>query len=166
MDRLWSPWRLAYVTGAAHERSSGCVFCDASVSSRDELLLVRAEHAFVILNLYPYNNAHLMIVPRRHVASLAALDQAEAWDVMRLTQDAERALTEAYAPHGINVGVNLGRAAGAGIADHVHVHVVPRWNGDTNFMSVVGDVRVLPESLAQTAGRLRPVFARLKGAWQ
>ena len=166
MDRLWSPWRLAYVTGASRDTSSACVFCEAAVAAPDRLVLVRGAHAFVILNLYPYNNAHLMIVPRRHVASLAALDQAEAWDVMRLTQDAERALTEAYAPHGINVGVNLGRAAGAGIADHVHVHVVPRWNGDTNFMSVVGDVRVLPESLAQTAGRLRPVFARLKGAWQ
>lgn len=165
MDRLWSPWRLTYVTGASGDKSTTCVFCDASVAQRDELVLVRSAHAYVILNLYPYNNGHLMVVPTRHIASLAALTSAEAADVMRLTQDAERALMEAYQPQGINVGVNLGRAAGAGIVDHVHVHLVPRWSGDTNFMSVVGEVRVLPEDLAQTAQRLRPVFERLKRDW-
>lgn len=167
MDRLWSPWRLAYVTGASGDKSSGCVFCDAAAHDRgrDDLVLSHGTHAFVILNLYPYNNGHLMVVPRRHVGSLAALADAEAAEVMRFTQDAERALTEAYEPQGINVGVNLGRAAGAGIVDHVHVHLVPRWNGDTNFMSVVGEVRVLPEDLAQTAQRLRPVFERLKRNW-
>ncbi len=162
MDRLWSPWRLAYVTGASGDKASECVFCDASVAGRDELVLVRGTHAFVILNLYPYNNGHLMVVPRRHVASLAALSAAEAGEIMRFTQDAELALHEAYQPQGINVGVNLGRAAGAGIVHHVHVHLVPRWNGDTNFMSVVGEVRVLPEDMSQTAARLRPVFERLQ----
>ena len=164
MERLWSPWRLAYVTGASGDKTSDCVFCDAAVpgaGAGDELVLVRGVHAFVILNLYPYNNGHLMVVPVRHVASLAALSAAEAGEVMRLTQDAERALTEAYEPQGINVGVNLGRAAGAGIVHHVHVHLVPRWNGDTNFMTVVGETRVLPEELPQSAERLRPIFARL-----
>jgi len=165
MDRLWSPWRLAYVTGSSGDKASECVFCDASTEARDELVLVRGTHAFVILNLYPYNNGHLMVVPRRHVASLAALSTAEAAEIMRFAQDAELALQEAYQPQGINVGVNMGRAAGAGIVHHVHVHLVPRWNGDTNFMSVVGEVRVLPEDLSQTAVRLRPIFARLKRDW-
>jgi ATP adenylyltransferase len=168
MDRLWSPWRLAYVTGASGDTPPACVFCAAAgaategLDGRDSLVLVRGDHTFVILNLYPYNNGHLMVVPHRHVASLAALTSAEAAEVMRFTQDAELALQAAYQPQGINIGVNLGRAAGAGIVDHVHVHLVPRWNGDTNFMSVVGEVRVLPEDLTQTADRLRPLFARLQ----
>lgn len=154
------------MTGASGDKTSACVFCDAAVRSRDELVLVRGTHAFVILNLYPYNNGHLMVVPARHVASLAALSPAEAGEVMHFTQDAERALNEAYQPQGINIGVNLGRAAGAGIVDHVHVHLVPRWHGDTNFMSVVGDVRVLPEDMMQTVQRLRPIFERLRQAWE
>jgi ATP adenylyltransferase len=161
MERLWSPWRLAYVTGASTEKVSDCVFCDASVEGRDDLVLVRGAHAFVILNLYPYNNGHVMVVPYRHVASLAALSDEEAFEVMRLTRDAELALNEAYQPHGLNVGVNLGRAAGAGIIYHVHVHLVPRWNGDTNFMSVIGNTRVLPEELGETKKRLQPIFERL-----
>lgn len=165
MERLWSPWRMAYVTGASGEKTSECVFCDAARPGRDELILLRGRHSFVILNLYPYNNGHLMIVPTRHVASLAALSPDEAAEIMHFTQDAERALHEAYEPQGINVGVNLGRAAGAGIVHHVHVHLVPRWNGDTNFMSVVGDVRVLPEDLTRTVERLKPVFERLKRDW-
>ncbi len=156
---------MAYVTGASGDKTSDCVFCDASVPGRDELVLVRGAHAFVILNLYPYNNGHLMVVPSRHIASLAALTPDEAAEIMHFTQDAERALNEAYAPQGINVGVNLGRAAGAGIVHHVHVHLVPRWNGDTNFMSVVGEVRVLPEDMTQTVQRLKPVFERLQREW-
>jgi ATP adenylyltransferase len=164
VDRLWSPWRLAYVTGASGDKASDCVFCDAASRDPDDLVLLRGPSAYVILNLYPYNNGHLMIVPNRHVASLSALTDAEALEMMRLTQDAERALTEAYQPQGINVGVNLGRAAGAGIINHVHVHLVPRWSGDTNFMSVIGEVRVLPEDLGTTAARLRPLFEQLAGA--
>jgi ATP adenylyltransferase len=163
MDRLWAPWRLAYVT-AAPAPATECIFCDAQAGRQADLLLFRGRHCFVILNLYPYNNGHLMIVPNRHVASLSALTDAEALEMMRLTQDAERALTEAYQPQGINVGVNLGRAAGAGIINHVHVHLVPRWSGDTNFMSVIGEVRVLPEDLGTTAARLRPLFEQLAGA--
>jgi ATP adenylyltransferase len=164
MDRLWSPWRLAYVTGATGEKSA-CVFCDAADHGRDELVLARGGSSFVILNLYPYNNGHLMVVPHRHVASLVALSSEEIAEMMRFTRDAEVALTEAYQPQGINVGINLGRAAGAGIEHHIHIHLVPRWTGDTNFMSVIGEVRVLPEDLSETATRLRPVFARLKAEW-
>ena len=152
------------MTGASGEKASECVFCDAAVQTRDELVLLRGRLAYVILNPYPYNNGHLMVVPKRHVASLAALTDSEAGEMMRLTQDAERALGEAYQPQGINVGVNLGRAAGAGIIHHVHIHLVPRWNGDTNFMSVIGEVRVLPEDLTATAARLRPLFEQLAAA--
>ncbi len=163
MEHLWSPWRLAYVTGAVGAgNNDGCLFCDtASESSRDELVLVRTHLSFVVLNLYPYNNGHLMVVPRRHVATLASSTPDELTDVMRLTLHAEIALAEAYAPQGINVGINLGRPAGAGIVDHLHVHLVPRWAGDTSFISIVGNTRVLPEELGQTAARLRPIFERL-----
>lgn len=153
------------MTGASGDKTGDCVFCDAATASRDGLVLIRGSLSYVILNLYPYNNGHLMVVPRRHVASLAVLEHGELAEMMRFAQDGERALTEAYQPHGINVGVNLGRAAGAGIVDHVHIHLVPRWNGDTNFMSVVGDVRVLPEDLETSAGRLRPIFERLHAGW-
>jgi len=161
MDRLYSPWRLSYVTTAS-EPVPGCIFCNAAAAEHDDPLVVaRGRAAFVILNLYPYNSGHLMIVPNRHVASLAELSPEERADVMDLTARAEVAVTEVYRPQGLNIGVNLGKAAGAGIADHLHVHVVPRWTGDTNFMSVVGNVRVLPEEVPASVERLRPVFERL-----
>ena len=160
MDHLWSPWRLAYVTGSAG--SGGCVFCEAVAgSAQTDLVVHRGATCFVILNLFPYNNGHLMVVPNRHVARLADATSEELCEMMDLTRRAEIALTEAYAPHGMNVGINLGKPAGAGILDHVHIHVVPRWNGDTNFMSVVGQTRVLPEELPRTAERLKPLFARM-----
>jgi ATP adenylyltransferase len=150
------------VTGAVGDTSNRCIFCDAAPESiRDELVLVRTPLAYVVLNLYPYNNGHLMVVPKRHVASLASSTPEELVALMRLTRHAEIALAEAYAPQGINVGINLGRAAGAGVVDHLHVHLVPRWGGDTSFITVVGETRVLPEELRQTAWRLRPVFERL-----
>jgi ATP adenylyltransferase len=159
-ERLWSPWRLQYVSGAGE--AAGCVFCDAQVSAdAAELVLYRASACFVILNLFPYTSGHLMVVPNRHVAALASLSSEERSEMIELTRLAEQALTESYQPQGLNVGMNLGRAAGAGIVDHLHIHVVPRWNGDTNFISVVGQVRVLPEDLAHSAARLRPVFERL-----
>ena len=139
--------------------SDVCVFCDAA--DQGSLVLVRGRTCYAILNLYPYNNGHLMIVPNRHVATLSAATADELTELIRLTRHAEMALTEAYQPQGINVGMNLGRPAGAGIVDHLHVHLVPRWTGDTNFMSVVGNVRVLPEELGETAKRLRPIFERL-----
>jgi ATP adenylyltransferase len=166
MERLWSPWRLAYVTGQTGDKAR-CVFCDAAdpapdASGQDSLVLVRGRHAYVILNLYPYNNGHLMVVPNRHVASLVDTTDAELTEMMSLTRDAEIALTEGYQPQGINVGINLGRPAGAGIIDHIHIHLVPRWTGDTNFMSVVGGTRVLPEDMRDTVARLRPIFERLR----
>ncbi|MEQ1907663.1 MAG: HIT domain-containing protein [Vicinamibacterales bacterium] len=151
--------------------SPACIFCSVSIPqqsvgdlSRDDLVLAHGRACYVILNLYPYNNGHLMVVPRRHIASLALATADELSELMQFTRDAESALTEAYRPEGINVGINLGRAAGAGIADHLHVHLVPRWTGDTNFMSVVGQTRVLPEQMDDTARRLRPIFARLLNA--
>jgi ATP adenylyltransferase len=162
MEHLWSPWRLAYVTGAVGETSDRCIFCDAGPqSNRDELVLIRTPLAYVVLNLYPYNNGHLMVAPTRHVASLASSTPEELGELMRLTRHAEIVLAEAYAPQGINVGINLGRPAGAGIVDHLHVHLVPRWIGDSSFITVVGNTRVLPEELGQTAARLRPIFERL-----
>ena len=143
------------------------MFCEALTRVDTEpLVLYRGRTAFVILNLFPYNSGHLMIVPNRHIATLSSASVDEANELMALTRVAERALTEVSRPQGLNIGLNLGRAAGAGIVDHMHVHVVPRWSGDTNFMSVVGETRVLPEDLAQAAERLRPVFERIAAAGQ
>lgn len=160
MDRLWSPWRLEYVTSSKPE--TGCIFCEAHRPPHpDSLIVYEGTSAYVILNLYPYNNGHLMVVPYRHVPSLSALSAEELREIALLLQRSELALTEAYQPHGINVGINLGEPAGAGVLDHLHVHVVPRWNGDTNFMTVIGEMRVLPEDLGASAKRLRPIFAKL-----
>jgi ATP adenylyltransferase len=160
MEHLWSPWRLAYITGTPP--STGCVFCTAQTDpDAAPLLVFRGTTCFVILNLFPYNNGHLMVIPYRHIASLSAATQEELTELMVLTRRAEMALTEVYAPHGLNMGINLGKPAGAGVLDHVHLHVVPRWNGDTNFMTVVGRTRVLAEELPVTADKLRPVFERL-----
>jgi len=160
MEQLWSPWRYEYVSRSSGD--DGCVFCAAQQQEEGRaLILAEGPTCFVILNLYPYNSGHLMIVPRRHVGTLAALEPAELTEVAEWTRRAEIALTEAYQPQGINVGMNLGRPAGAGVLDHLHVHLVPRWTGDTNFMSVVGNVRVLPEELPRSAERLRPIFHRL-----
>jgi ATP adenylyltransferase len=158
MDRLWTPWRLTYVT-EAREPGADCVFCDAIARvPSDALVVFTGRTAFVILNKFPYNSGHLMIVPRRHVGSLVDLARAERDEVMALTAVAERVLGEVYQPHGFNMGLNLGKPAGAGVLGHLHMHVVPRWDGDTNFMSVVGETRVLPEELSQTAARLREKF--------
>jgi ATP adenylyltransferase len=160
MDRIWSPWRHSYVTRS--EDSPGCVFCIARTLGEGRQLIVHeGTLAYVILNKFPYNSGHLMVVPHRHIAHLAGLEDSELSEMAKLTQLSERVLTEAYSPQGINVGMNLGRPAGAGIVDHLHMHLVPRWNGDTNFMTVVGDVRVLPEELSKTAERLRPIFQKL-----
>ena len=146
--------------------SEGCIFCTAAEPAGEpespSLVLARGRLSYVVLNLYPYNNGHLMVVPNRHIASLAATSDAELDEIMRFVRDGEIALGEAYHPQGINVGINLGQSAGAGIADHLHVHLVPRWTGDTNFMSVIGETRVLPEDLDETARRLRPILARLR----
>jgi len=159
MDHLWSPWRLSYVTGTGG--LAGCVFCEAQAGEEASLVVFRGPTCFIILNKFPYNNGHLMVVPNRHVASLQDATAEELCELVDLARRAEMALREAYAPHGLNMGINLGKPAGAGILDHLHMHVVPRWNGDTNFMTVVGQTRVLPEELAETAERLRPIFDKL-----
>ena len=145
-------------------RTSGCVFCDAQQNEQSSLIVFHGRTCFVILNLYPYNNGHLMVIPNRHVASLEEATSEELGELIALTRRAEMALREAYAPHGMNMGINLGKPAGAGVLDHVHMHIVPRWNGDTNFMTIVGDTRVLPEELAVSAARLRPIFEKLAAA--
>jgi ATP adenylyltransferase len=167
MDRLWTPWRLDYVK--ANRSELECVFClTAEVSAAtgqavdahvvDPLVVHLGRTAYVILNRYPYNSGHLMVIPRRHVASLSGLTTEE---VAELTQRSEIVLREAYEPGGINVGLNLGKPSGGGIQHHLHVHLVPRWVGDANFMTVIGDTRVLPEELGVTAQRLKPIFERL-----
>jgi ATP adenylyltransferase len=160
LERLYTPWRLAYVTGAA--KSAECVFCAAQATvDGDPLVVFRGLTCFVILNLFPYNNGHLLVVPNRHIASLSDATSEELCELMELTRRTEIALREAFSPHGLNMGLNLGKAAGAGILEHLHLHVVPRWNGDTNFMTVVGETRVLPQELPVTAEALRPIFERL-----
>jgi ATP adenylyltransferase len=157
MDRLFSPWRYAYVTSRKSE--GGCALCrlGAADPSRDEegFVVARAGHVFVVLNIYPYNSGHLMIVPYRHVARLSALDEEVLHEMGRLAARVEEAMSDAYHPDGINFGMNIGESAGAGIADHVHLHAVPRWAADTNFMTVAGETRVLPESLHDTWSKLR-----------
>lgn len=153
------------MTGAAGGGPAACVFCAAlDPAAPSPHVVFRGARTFVILNKYPYNNGHLMVVPTRHVARLAEASAEELTELMQLVRAAETALTEAYGAHGINVGMNLGRAAGAGVVGHLHVHLVPRWDGDTNFMTVVGDTRVVPEEPAASVARLKPVFERLAGA--
>ena len=158
------------MTGGAGGRNGGCVFCAALARAGEPAatggppIVARADTCFVLVNLYPYNNGHLMVVPNRHIASLAEATAAELGDLMTMAQRAEIALGEAYRPHGLNVGINLGRPAGAGIPGHLHLHVVPRWDGDTNFMTVVGATRVVPETPPRTLERLVPIFERLAAA--
>ena len=161
MDRLWSPWRLDYVTGSKADVGLRLLHRTDACPKSDSLIVHSGTQCYVILNRYPYNHGHLMVVPYRHVPALADLSTEELHEMADLTRLAEAALVNAYRPQGINVGINLGLSAGAGIREHLHVHLVPRWNGDTNFMSVVGKTRVLPEDLQQSTARLRPVFADL-----
>ena len=140
----------------------GCIFCGAlTAPDGDPLVIHHGARVFVMLNKFPYNNGHLMVVPHRHVGRLADLEQDELIEVMTLCQTAERVLAREYAPHGFNLGLNLGKSAGAGIEGHLHMHLVPRWNGDTNFISVVGETRVLPEELPMTATRLKAAFSQM-----
>jgi len=153
VKQLWAPWRLEYV--AAADEQEGCVFCLAEAGDDEERLVVhRGERAFVLLNKFPYASGHLMVAPKRHVGELGGLDADEALEIHRLAVQGMAALMEAFGPQGYNLGWNLGRIAGAGIVDHVHMHVVPRWAGDTNFMPVLADVKVLPEALAETRRKL------------
>lgn len=160
MDYLWTPWRYRYVTEAKNQ--SGCVFCNASQDNRDEewLIVRRAVKNFIILNRYPYTAGHVMIVPYLHTADFASLERETAAEMMLLTQQVQAAIDEVYHPDGFNLGMNLGRSAGAGIADHLHMHLLPRWTGDTNFMTTVGETRLEPEELSVTYTRLRQALAQ------
>ncbi|MFQ3586854.1 MAG: HIT domain-containing protein [Fimbriimonadaceae bacterium] len=160
-DRIWAPWRLPYIEKATP--TGGCIFVDLPAQERDRenLILYRGSTAFVMLNAFPYTNGHLMVAPFRHTADLDDLEDDELLEINVLVASAVRWLREAYRPDGFNIGVNLGSAAGAGIPDHVHWHIVPRWNGDTNFMTTIGEVRVMPQSLADSYDRLRPIAERL-----
>ena len=161
MERIWSPWRMAYIQAAKEQgEDGGCIFCDLPAEGDDvrTMILARGELAFVIVNSFPYNPGHLMVAPFRHVGAFTSIEAAELADVDALVARSIRALEQEMEPHGYNLGMNLGRVAGAGIPDHVHWHLVPRWNGDTNFMPVVGQTRVLPELLEETYARLRPRF--------
>jgi len=161
MDRLWSPWRSQYVANS--EAPKGCIFC-AKPSAGDDaanLIVCRAEFNYVLLNLFPYTSGHLMIAPYLHVASLAALPAEHASEMMSLAQRAEQAMLRAYKPDGINLGMNLGHSAGAGVAGHIHMHMLPRWVGDANFMTTVAETRVLPEDLTESWRKLKEAFAQV-----
>lgn len=158
MEKLWSPWRSKYIDSfKAEEKVSECIFCDAGneeVDKLDNLVVRKSILTFTLLNLYPYNNGHLMIVPYRHIAELDDLSDDETIELMNELKTAQRALNETLKPQGFNIGANLGRSSGAGIADHIHFHIVPRWNGDTNFMPVLGEVKVISQDLKETKIKL------------
>ena len=159
MERLWAPWRMEYVT---EEPRSGCLFCRVIKDPADPdaaLVVWRPDGAIVLLNKYPYNPGHVMVAPHAHIANLEDLDDAQAAELMRALKRTIAVLKKTLKPEGFNVGANIGRVAGAGIPDHVHLHVVPRWNGDTNFMPVLGEVKVVNEHLTQTAAKLSEAFA-------
>ncbi|SRR5579884_253533 len=158
MDYLWTPWRFAYITQA--NRTTGCIFCDKAASPEDEAnyVVYRGRKNFLLLNLFPYTAGHVMIVPYRHIATLTEGCRDELIEMMDLTQRTEAALRKIYRPEGINLGMNIGKAAGAGVAGHIHMHVLPRWEADANFMSVIGETRVLPEELPVTWAKLRNEF--------
>ena len=163
MDRLYTPWRFDYIKGASGEKtgfSDACVFCALPARGEDEatFILHRARLNFVILNIYPYTSGHLMVVPFEHTADFAGLAKETADEMMDLARRATAVLDELYRPHGFNLGVNLGRAAGAGVPGHFHVHALPRWNGDSNFMTSIAEARVMPESLPAT-------YEKVRGAW-
>ena len=159
MKQLWAPWRLEYIAGA--DELEGCIFCAAAGGEdQDGLVVHRGRAAFVLLNKFPYASGHLMVAPHRHVGELGDLTDEEALDIHRLVDQGMAALAQTYSPQGYNVGWNLGRIAGAGVLDHVHAHLVPRWSGDTNFMPVLADVKVLPEHLAETRRKLATAWPR------
>lgn len=160
MKYLWSPWRMAYIE--KHEKESGCVFCKAQArpDNAENLIAFRGKLCYVILNLFPYTSGHLMVVPFAHQPSLEDLDGQTRAEMMELVTKCMTILRKLYQPHGFNMGANIGEAAGAGVLGHVHIHIVPRWNGDTNFMTPLGGVRVLPEFLEDTYRRVREEFEK------
>ncbi len=162
MDRIFTPWRMQYILS---DKQAGCVFCDIleAADDREVLILHRAQWSFLVLNKYPYNNGHLMAVPYRHVDTPEALRPEELAEVMQLAVLGMRALRAVMRPEGFNLGANIGKVAGAGVKDHVHIHVVPRWGGDTNFMPVLGEVRVIPQALSETYDQVKAALDKLIG---
>ncbi len=162
MDHLWTPWRMPYLKGENHEEDDlkeGCIFCyKVTGDDENEHILKRGKACYVTLNLYPYNNGHLLIVPNRHIATYAELTDDEALEIAQLTRQALAVLDAAYAPQAYNIGINLGAAAGAGIEGHLHQHIVPRWAGDTNFMTVAAATRVIPEWIDETYRHLKRLW--------
>jgi len=156
METMFAPWRMEYLVC---EKKEGCVFCKCSTRC-DDYIVFEGKTCFVMLNRYPYVNGHLMIIPGRHLGGIEELTDEERKEIFALLDISVKVLKDSMNPHGFNIGMNLGKAAGAGIAEHVHVHIIPRWEGDTNFMSVVGNVRVIPEDLATTAANLAPLFEK------
>jgi len=161
MDYLWTPWRYAYVTAA--EKTSGCIFCDLHKQSDDAKVRIvhRAKHCYVVLNTYPYTPGHVMVVPFAHLDQLQKLPVEAAHEMIELSQRMETVLRQLYSPDGVNLGMNIGKAAGAGVAGHIHMHVLPRWVADANFVSVIGETRILPESLDTTYERIKGALGRL-----
>lgn len=161
MQRLWSPWRSKYIASGVDSQAEGCVFCRIAIDpdgDESNFVLHRGQHAFVLLNLYPYITGHLMIVPYLHTSELDSVPKEITDEMMDLAKRSQTALRKVYSPSGFNLGMNLGSAAGAGIADHIHIHVLPRWSGDTNFMTTVGESRVIPEALDVTYQKLLQKF--------
>jgi len=159
MDYLWTPWRYAYIASASRE--DGCIFCEALAAGDDRktLIIFRGSRNFIILNRFPYTSGHVMVVPNAHISDFAAAESETLSEMMSLAQRVQSALESAYHPQGYNLGMNLGRAAGAGVTGHLHLHVLPRWSGDANFMTVVGETRVEPEDLDTTYEKLRKALA-------
>ena len=158
--RIWAPWRLAYVKDASKDIEEECIFCakPAQDDDAENLIVHRGEHSFVILNLYPYTNGHLMVAPYEHIGRIQELSPETVAEMMSLAQLAMTRLEDVYSPHGYNVGFNQGRVAGAGVEHHIHMHVVPRWGGDTNFMPVIADTKVMPQTLEQSYEALKGAF--------
>jgi len=162
MEKLWAIWRVAYIKIAS--KQEGCIFCELPAAKKDDenLILLRSNYAFLMLNRFPYNPGHLMIAPYRHLSSLEDLKDSEVIDIWRILKLSVKALKETMSPDGFNIGINIGRVAGAGFEGHVHVHIVPRWNGDTNFMPVVAETKVISESLGSVYKELKKVIERIR----
>lgn len=165
MEKLWSPWRSKYIESfKSDEDKSKCIFCqmlDFDINDLQNLVVDKGEHTITVLNLYPYNNGHLMIIPKRHTNDFSGLTNEEISESFLKLQLAEKALTKVLNPHGFNIGANIGRVAGAGIEDHIHFHIVPRWNGDSNFMPIIGEVKVISQDLAETKEKLLKAYSSL-----
>ncbi len=165
MDKLWSPWRSNYIESFKNEKdSSKCIFCDSAnenLSDENSLKVFEGKLCFVMMNLYPYNSGHIMIIPKKHASNLNLLGNDELHEIMEITQLSIKVLDSTIKPHGYNFGANLGKAAGAGIDDHIHFHIVPRWNGDTNFMTSLGDVKVISQDLLQTKKQLVEAYKQI-----